>query len=54
MDDRTGNAINSMNSIKCSFDPKRSRNFVREKVKHNAMGANKKIFVRKRKRRENV
>ena len=30
VDNRTWNAINSMNSIKSSFAPKRSRNFGRE------------------------
>ena len=31
MDDRIGNAINSMNNIKSNFAPKRSKNFGRKK-----------------------
>ena len=31
MDDKTGNVINSMNNMKSSFAPKRSRNFSKEK-----------------------
>ena len=37
VDDRTENAINSMNNMKCSFTPKRSRNFDREKESTNSV-----------------
>ena len=35
MDDRIGNAINSMNNIKSNFAPKRSKNLGREKESTN-------------------
>ena len=37
LDDKTGNVANSMNSMKSSFDPKRSRNFGREKENTNSV-----------------
>ena len=37
MDDRIENAINSMNNIKSSFAPKRSRNFGKEKESTNSV-----------------
>ena len=37
MDDRTGNAIDSMNNMECSFAPKRSRNFGKEKESMNSV-----------------
>ena len=37
MDNRTWNAINSMNNMKNSFAPKRSRNFGREKESMNSV-----------------
>ena len=37
LNDRIGNAINSMNIIKSSFTPKRSRNFCREKESTNSV-----------------
>ena len=37
LDNRTWNAINSMNSMKSSFAPKRSRNFGREKESTNSV-----------------
>ena len=37
LDDRTWNAINSMNNMKSNFAPKRSRNFGREKESMNSV-----------------
>ena len=37
LDDRTWNAINSMDSMKSSFAPKRSMNFGREKESTNSV-----------------
>ena len=37
LDDRTGNTINNINSMKGSFTPKRSRNFGREKESKNSV-----------------
>ena len=37
MDDKTRNVINSMNSMKSSFSPKRSRNFGIEKEGTNSV-----------------
>ena len=37
LDDWTRNAINSINSMKCSFAPKKGRNFGREKESTNSV-----------------
>ena len=37
MDNRNGNVVNSMNSMKSSFTPKRSRKFSREKESKNSV-----------------
>ena len=46
MDIRTWNVINSMNSMKNSFAPKRSENFGREKEEYEQCQEYDEVFVR--------